>query len=215
MPEQLATYDLTFLRHGESEGNRQRVIQGQADYPLNATGRQQAAALGRRWLQEGRHFDGIIASPLSRASETAEIVATELGTELEIELDPVWMERDFGRMSGVQRTERYSGTRPSSFVDPYSPLGETGESILELFLRGGKALLALLARPPGSYLVVSHGGLLNMTLYAALGIAPQPDFQGPRFDFRNAAFAMLSYEPGVHRWHIMGLNDRTHWRQPA
>ncbi len=70
---------------------------------------------------------------------------------------------------------------------------------------------SLVTRPEGNYLIVSHGGLLNVVLYAILGIAPQANFQGVRFRFRNAAFATLTYSPGAHIWLVEGLNDHAHW----
>ncbi len=68
-------YHLTLLRHGESVGNAENRLQGQADFPLTETGRQQAQALAKRWLAEGLTFDRVIASPLKRSRETAEIIA--------------------------------------------------------------------------------------------------------------------------------------------
>ncbi len=80
-------YHLTFLRHGQSEGNVRRLFQGQNDYPLTALGRAQAQALAERWQTEERAFDHVIASPLSRAYETAKIVAQALN--LPLETDPL------------------------------------------------------------------------------------------------------------------------------
>src|SRR5258706_314236 len=68
-------------------------------------------------------------------------------------------------------------------------------------------------RPPGKYLVVSHGGTLTMTLYAILGIAPQPNYQGPRFRFRNTAFSRFRYYPASHRWRVDIIGDRAHWKE--
>jgi uncharacterized phosphatase len=65
------------VRHGETEWNRLRKIQGVSDIPLNDTGRAQAAALGD--ILSRHRFDLIVSSPLSRALETARIVATKLG----------------------------------------------------------------------------------------------------------------------------------------
>ena len=62
-------------------------------------------------------------------------------------------------------------------------------------------------------MVVSHGGLLNMVLYAILGITPQANFSGPRFRFRNAAFATLTYKPDEHLWNVQGINDQAHWKE--
>ncbi|NJN44667.1 MAG: histidine phosphatase family protein, partial [Anaerolineae bacterium] len=89
-----ATYHITLLRHAESEGNVKNLFIGQDDTPLTDNGRLQAQALATRWANEGVKFDRIIASPLSRALNTAEIVAAKLG--LPVETNPLWLEQDFG-----------------------------------------------------------------------------------------------------------------------
>jgi uncharacterized phosphatase len=68
---------LYLVRHGETDWNRQRRIQGSTDIPLNATGRDQAARTAR--LLGRRSWDAILTSPLSRAVETASIISGELG----------------------------------------------------------------------------------------------------------------------------------------
>ncbi|HLF91441.1 MAG TPA: histidine phosphatase family protein, partial [Anaerolineales bacterium] len=88
------THHITLLRHAESEGNVKNLFMGQDDHRLTENGRCQAHALAQRWAHEGRMFDKIIASPLSRARETAEFIASELGPPIETE--PLWMEQDFG-----------------------------------------------------------------------------------------------------------------------
>ena len=94
-----ADYHITLVRHGESAGNADNIYQGQQDYPLTDTGRLQARLLGERWQAEGRAFSGIVSSPLLRALETAEIIAHYVPAS--IELDPNWMERHFGKLSGL------------------------------------------------------------------------------------------------------------------
>jgi 2,3-bisphosphoglycerate-dependent phosphoglycerate mutase len=200
----------TILRHGESQGNYEGRHQGQADFPLTDLGRQQTRALVERWKSEQKDFRLIISSPLARASETAEIISTEMG--FPIELDPLWMERNNGLMAGLSPEEVRDTLPQPEFIHPYQAIGQTGESQWELYLRAGKAVQSLINRPPGSYLVVSHGGLLNMFFYAVLGIAPQPNFHGPRFRFNNTAFATLHYNPSSHRWYIIGVNDHIHWK---
>lgn len=66
-----------FLRHAESVGNTLRITQGRADMPLTEKGRLQAA-VAARWFA-GKQVDLILTSPLSRAGQTAQIVAAELG----------------------------------------------------------------------------------------------------------------------------------------
>jgi 2,3-bisphosphoglycerate-dependent phosphoglycerate mutase len=211
---QTEEYHLTFLRHGQSEGNANGYYQGQADFPLTSTGREQAAALAERWASEGVRFQRIISSPLLRARETAEIIAHRLDAPLE--LDPTWMEWANGRLEGMSMVEaRRKYPRPV-FINPYLHIGESGESITELYLRAGRAVQALIDRGPGSYLVVAHGGILNLALKAILGITPQADFQGAHFRFRNTAFARLTYIPAHHEWLLEAVNDQRHWedRQP-
>lgn len=199
----------TILRHGESQGNFEGRHQGQADFPLTDLGRQQARTLVDRWKLEKKIFDLIISSPLIRARETAEIISTEL--KVPLEFDPLWMERNNGLMAGLSPEEVRETLPQPDFIHPYQAIGQTGESQWELYLRAGRAVQSLINRTPGNYLIVSHGGLLNMFFYAVLGIAPQPNFHGPRFRFNNAAFATLHYNPSSHRWYVIGLNDHQHW----
>lgn len=200
-------YHFTLLRHGESVGNAQSRWQGQSDYPLTERGRAQARALAERWRSEEVKFDLVIASPLVRAKETAEIIAAALNAK--VELDPIWMERDIGEMEGLTADEVRQKPQPS-YVTPYNPIGGNGEGDWELFLRAGRALHGLLRRPPGSYLIVSHGGMLNQLMHAIVGVAHHADPSGVRFHFENTSFASVTYFPHRHRWAIDAVNDRAH-----
>lgn len=200
-------YHFVFLRHGESIGNAQARWQGQSDYALTEKGRAQAHALAERWKSEGVNFDLVIASPLSRARETAEIIASVLDTQ--VELDPILLERHIGEMEGLTAEEVRKKPHPP-YVTPYDPIGGGGEGDWALFLRAGQALHSFLRRPAGSYLIVSHGGLLNQLMNAIIGIAPHVDPSGVRFRFENTAFARVIYYPYQHRWVIDTLNDRAH-----
>ena len=202
-------YYITLLRHGESVGNADGYHQGQADFELTETGRVQVRALAERWLAKGVQFDAIISSPLRRARQTAEILVHYLPAPLEF--DPVWMELDNGVLAGLKHEMAAEKYPPPEFRNPYTPIGQTGESAWELYLRGGKAVQSLLDRPPGRYLVVSHGGILNMALRAILGITPQANWQGASFHFPNTASAILKYHPDRHRWVLDQFNDQSHW----
>ena len=202
-------FHITLLRHGESVGNAESRWQGQSDFPLTDVGRAQARALAERWQREKVKFDFLISSPLTRAKETAEIIASALN--LNVEFDPLWLERDNGEFAGLTAHEvRYNFQHPP-FYTPYDPVGIDGEGDWELFLRAGQALHSLLKREPARYLIVSHGGLLNQLMHAVMGLAPQANNAGTRFHFENAAFAQMMYYPHQHRWAIDKLNDRAHW----
>ena len=202
-------FHITFLRHGESTGNAENRLQGLSDFPLSETGRTQARALGERWQAEELTFDTAITSPLSRARETAEIVAAAVNIPT-LELEPLWVERDMGKRSGLTMDEIHAQFQNPDFVNPYDSVDESGEGDWALYLRGGQALHKILQRPPARYLVVTHGAILNMTLYAILGIAPQPNFQGPRFRLENTAFCQFRYYPLAHRWRVDVIGDAGH-----
>ncbi len=201
-------YHFTLLRHGESVGNAEGRYQGQADYPLSELGLQQARKLAERWIREDIHFDRVIASPLSRAHQTAKIICSALDTP--ITLEPLWMERNNGLIAGLKADEAPERFPQAEFVHPYQPVGQTGESELELFVRAGQAIQKLFIQPAGRYLIVSHGGIMNKALYIIMGLAPQANFAGPRFNFGNTGFATLSYEPARHIWRVLGIDDRAH-----
>jgi broad specificity phosphatase PhoE len=200
-------YQIVFLRHGESTGNAESRWQGQSNYPLNERGRAQATALAKRWRAEEAKFDLIISSTLARARETAEIIAAALNVPLEY--NELWLERDIGEMEGLTPTELQQRPRPA-YVTPYESIGGDGEGDWELFLRAGQALHSLLKRPAGSYLIVSHGGLLNQVMHAIVGVAHHADPSGVRFRFENTSFARVLYHPYQHRWAIDALNDHAH-----
>ena len=204
-------YQIIFLRHGESVGNANGYFQGQSDFPLNETGIAQANALAERWKNEEVTFDLVISSPQSRARQTAEIIAAALKTP--VELDELWMERDNGNLTRLTFDEAREKYPQPDFLNIYQPFADTGEGDWKLFLRAGQALHNLLSRPPGSFLVVSHGGLLNQLMYSILGITPQANYSGARFRFFNTGFAAFVYYPNEHRWQVDTINDHSHWNK--
>ena len=88
---------LGILRHGQTDWNIDLRLQGSTDIPLNETGREQARAAAAHLNRED--WDVIIASPLSRAKDTADIVAQELG--MNVVIVPELIERSFGVAEGL------------------------------------------------------------------------------------------------------------------
>jgi len=149
--------ELYLVRHGETDWNRQHRIQGLTDIPLNATGRTQARATGR--LLARRTWDGIYASPLSRAMETARIIAEEVGLG-EPQAIPELVERNYGDAEGLDFAE--VERRYPDRIDV--PGQESREAVVA---RVVPALRALAAQHPGeSLIVVSHGGAIRSVLTA-------------------------------------------------
>ncbi|PWH14920.1 MAG: hypothetical protein DDG60_06885 [Anaerolineae bacterium] len=205
-------FHITLVRHGESIGNAENRLQGHADFALSPTGREQARQLAVRWRSDAVRFDYAITSPLSRARETAQILVDILGIP-HLEVDPLWIERNMGLRSGMTFDEIRARYPEPTFLNPYEPWSEQGESDWELYLRAGKALHTLLQRPAGRYLVVSHGALLNKVLYSILGITPQPFSQGIHFRLGNTAFSVFTYNPRTHQWRVEIIGDTHHLNQ--
>ena len=199
-------YLITLLRHGESEGNLAGVIQGQSDYPLTQVGLGQAQQLASFWEVEGARFDLIISSPLLRAVQTAEIISSRLHSPIAYE--PAWMERNFGKLQGEKLESVNQRIPPVDFFNPYDRVGETGESQVDLYSRASQAIQNVLRLPSGSYLIVSHGGILNKALYVIMGITPQGHYQSPIFHFGNTAYAQFRYNPTSRQWAVISLNNQ-------
>ena len=153
------------MRHGQSEWNALGRWQGQADPPLSDLGRAQARAAAKSLGS----LDAVFASDLQRATETALIIAEQLGLGPVI-LDEDLRERHAGEWSGLTRDEiheRYPGYLPddrhSAFAPdagaPKRPPGwEPDEQLRERVLRALERIHEAL--PDGDVLAVTHGGVI-------------------------------------------------------
>lgn len=197
-----------FLRHGQSTGNAERRHQGQADFPLTDVGINQVKLLASSWSDGDVQFDLAISSPQTRAKQTAKIITDATGTK--IEFDPIWMERDNGELAGLLHEDALISHPPPDFIPLHQPIANTGESQWELFLRSVTAINKLVKYPSGRYLIISHGGFLNMVMHALMGQAPQSNFQGPNFRFSNTGYSTIQYKPANDNWIIFEHNNTSH-----
>ena len=153
-----------FMRHGETDWNRQERLQGQQDVPLNETGRRQAIDAGKRFQREGLRFDRVIASTLCRAGETAAL-ATGLPF-VQIERDARIVEMSFGQYDGAP----YTSLAPSIwdfFREPSKYPTPEGMERSEDMERRFASFLDELADDPReeTVLIVTHGVAIRaMTL---------------------------------------------------
>ncbi|XP_052807548.1 uncharacterized protein LOC128236610 [Mya arenaria] len=126
----MVLFSLTFVRHGETLYNRKSIIQGQMDVPLSSVGEQQAGLVAARLQRE--RFTHIFSSDLSRASDTAKIIAQANKVCLsDIILDKRLRERKFGELEGKQSKELMHMVKKAKkkYLD-YTPPG--AESCLQL-----------------------------------------------------------------------------------
>ena len=178
-----------FSRHGETDWNVAGRWQGKTDIPLNDVGRAQAEANGLRLRAylAGNGLEAsslpILASPLCRARETAEILARHIGRSADtITLDQRLMELTFGIWEGLTLDE-VKARHPEGFEErlktSWHYRGHGGESYNCLKER----VLPLLESLDAPCLVVAHGGTLRVLYHLFAGIEEnQAHFQPIRQD---------------------------------
>ena len=180
-------------RHGESDWNVAKRFQGHSDRPLTERGREQAHALAD--LVGAEKIDAVYTSPLSRARETAEIVAARAG--LEAVALPELREVDTGSWSGLSRAD--VETRfPEGFARWRSGGSgwEDGESYEEMAERVIGALRRIAEdHPDGRVLVISHGGPIRAIHAAADGLAIK-DYRRLKPVEPNARLSAVAVENG-------------------
>jgi probable phosphoglycerate mutase len=151
---------LLLVRHGQSTWNADGRWQGQADPPLSELGERQAADAAARVGM----VDAVYASDLERASRTAAIIASRLGTDVLV--DPRLRERHAGPWEGHTRTEIEAGW-PGMLASGARPEGYEGDvQVLARALVSLREIAGL--HEGGDVLVVTHGGVVR-TLEQHLG----------------------------------------------
>lgn len=165
---------LYIVRHGQNEDNANGILNGHRDMPLTELGREQARGLAASIRAQGLQFDTVYASPLSRALETARILADGVGFPEPQVYDDL-IERDFGDMTG----------RPVGDIKKLCAPDIIETDTVTYFLRpdGAETFPALLARgrrvcndivqrhPRQTVLLVCHGDIGKM-IYAAATKTP-------------------------------------------
>ena len=147
-----------FTRHGQTVWNVENKICGITDSPLTDKGRMQAQALAKQLEADSHGITRILCSPLSRAMETADIVAAR--TVLPLTLEPRLREQAFGRYEGTPRNGAAFALAKLHFADRF----EGGESMFQLAARIYN-LLDELAESDGTALLVAHNGIARMVHY--------------------------------------------------
>ncbi len=182
---------LAMVRHGQTNYNLQGLVQGRINNPLNENGRQQAYELAQHLKAQNKDFDAILASPLSRALETAYIVKNELNIAGPIEIVQHFVERDFAFLDGqsvdVSRALIREGKR----------IGNGFENNEELINRIVSAAFKLLKFHDGQELLcVAHSHVLKSLLV----FADPNQFDFADYYLTNGDIIYLEIEPGKIRF---------------
>ena len=164
---------LYFVRHGETDWNKERRLQGQSDIPLNDTGRGQAARNGRALkdrLGDVSGFD-FVASPLSRTTETMEILRETAGLPRQgSRFDANLREIHFGHWE-ARTWQEVPIWDPEQFQarerDVYNWRPRGGESYADVEVR----IRDWLGSVERDTIVVSHGGVSRVLRGIVLGLS--------------------------------------------
>jgi broad specificity phosphatase PhoE len=186
--------EVVLVRHGETEWSRARKHTGRSDISLTEHGRAQARHIAA--AVASFPFVHVLTSPLSRARETAQLVA------LEAQIEPALMEWDYGRYEGLTTAEiRVTEPGWSVWTHPI----EGGESIEDVAARVDGLVERILGFE-GPIALVAHAHLLRILGARWLDLAA---VEGRRFTLDTATISILGWEREnrvIRRW-----NDPCGW----
>ena len=150
---------ITMVRHGQTDANYQRIIQGRIDNPLNDVGRTQAHEVGEHLKSMHRSYDLVVSSQLSRALETAFIINQYINAKPSIVISHHLVERKFGHLEEKPFDDAIHYIK----TNPQNNLGyENDEKIIS---RVKKAIFKLYQKYPNqNLLIVAHSHVIKAML---------------------------------------------------
>ncbi|RPK12592.1 histidine phosphatase family protein [Priestia endophytica] len=197
---------LYLVRHGQTDWNKNGLVQGQTDIPLNSTGVEQAQALAKRFQKE--NIDVIYASDLKRAYGTAEEIAKVKNMRVSEGLREL-RERSFGELEGAELPllqEKF----PNLSTDWREDLPLNIESLGHMQKRMVKELTNIMTNHQDEdVLVVSHGAAINVFIHY---VTSGENGTG-KILLANTAVSTFTFEN--RKWAIGTLNDASHWIKEA
>ncbi|MBK80192.1 MAG: hypothetical protein CMQ43_04670 [Gammaproteobacteria bacterium] len=163
---------LYILRHGQTEWNVARRMQGRRDSPLTELGRIQADLHGRTLARQGR-VEALIASPLGRTRATAELVNAHVCAPLRYE--EALMERDCGAWSGLTLSEieaAYPREWQARGADPFHHRPPDGENLVDMETRITALLDDLVNAGERTLALITHGVMSRVIIKRVLALSP-------------------------------------------
>ncbi len=190
------------IRHGETNWNRERRLQGQLDIPLNLFGVQQAHTCAKH-LSDIK-IDKIYSSPLKRAYQCAEIISSKHG--ISVKTDKNLMEIDLGKWQGMKWSEikvKYAG-----FMNEFRKAGDLstlygGESFQVTQKRAMEFISEFERESDETVVIVTHGGLIKTVVCDVLGLELE---KRSRFDIHNLSLTTMRYTE-ASGWSITTMNE--------
>ena len=199
---------LFLVRHGATSATQEDRFSGSSGAELSEEGRWQAARLGERLSHQ--NITAAYSSPLSRALDTARIIAEQCG--LEPATRDGLREMGHGHWEGMKRRdveEQFAVEYAAWEADPFTFAPEGGESGLGVLARALPVLREIVTTHPGGrVLVVSHKATLRLVLSSLLAFDPRG--YRDRLDQSPACLNVLDFRDPV-RVRLMLFNDTSHY----
>ncbi|MBQ8292785.1 MAG: histidine phosphatase family protein [Bacilli bacterium] len=183
------------VRHGQTDGNKSRTFQGRSDLPLNEIGISQANTTSELVKKCPIKWDVIISSPFIRAHQTCEIIKAAINYPSPIIIEPLAIERSFGKAEGLPINEENYRLISENFF-------ENQESEQDIINRGASFLNKILHDYEGkNVLVVSHSHFIK-SLFV-------PHDSSLKFDsgIPNASLNFLVYEDNKFQKMIINCKE--------
>ena len=197
------TTRICIIRHGETDWNVARRIQGHTDISLNETGRAQALAMAFNAAHQ--RFHAIYSSDLLRAAETAQVLAQR--EDQVMKLLPQLRERHYGLFQGItaaEGAERYPDAYAHYVARDLDYDFETGESLRRFAERVADGIAWLVRHHSGQTIAaVSHSGVLDVVYRRATG---RPLHTPREFVIPNCALNWVHFDG--QGWHLESWADR-------
>ena len=196
---------LYIIRHGQTDWNIAKKIQGRQDIPLNERGRYQAGCLKK--AMEDRPVTAVFSSPQIRAMETAKAVALSSGSVVIPVKD--LMEINYGSWEGKTEEELLQEDRAlyeAWWSHPAETAPPGGESISQVNERCQKAWKEIKPQLTGDAAIVAHGGLLAHFMEQLLG----NESVAASTVAHNASITTIEYEPETERFTLVEFDDYRH-----
>ena len=196
---------LYIIRHGQTDWNIAKKIQGRQDIPLNERGRYQAGCLKK--AMENRPVTAVFSSPQIRAMETAKAVASSSGSVVIPVKD--LMEINYGSWEGKTEEEILQEDRAlyeAWWSHPAETAPPGGESISQVNERCQKAWKEIKPQLAGDAAIVDHGGLLAHFMEQLLG----NESVAASTVAHNASITTIEYEPETERFTLVEFDDYRH-----
>lgn len=180
--------ELVVIRHGQSEADVLKRIEGRADFPLTDLGKKQAALMAD-WVRANCRPDQILCSTLQRARQTGEILSEKVGVE--VQYFEELMEFNNGLVAGLTREEADERYPLPKVKLPHDKYYEQ-ESLIEFRARAETILSRIIYEYPGDkrIAVVSHGGMINMLFRSFLKLPINTDI------------TISTGDTGIHLWKV-------------